>query len=109
LKIAFVTPRYSPYIGGVETHIKEVSERLAKIGFSITVLSTDPLGILPKEEKINGVYVRRFKSWASYEAYYFSRNLKEYLVRNSRDYDLIHAHSYHAFPALYARGGVLLK
>ncbi|MGB9614543.1 MAG: glycosyltransferase family 4 protein, partial [Fervidobacterium sp.] len=62
----------------------------------------DPTGALSVEEIVNGVYVKRFKSWAPNEAYYFSRELKKYLMENKDEYDIVHAHSYHAFPALYA-------
>lgn len=102
MKITQICPRYYPHIGGVETLVKEISERLAKRGCEIEVLTTDPSGSLPKEEEINGVRVRHFKSWAPSEAYYFSRTLKRYLAENSESYDVVHAHSYHAFPALYA-------
>jgi glycosyltransferase involved in cell wall biosynthesis len=93
---------YAPYIGGVETHVREISERLVKRGYEVEVLTTDPSGELLKEEEINGVKVRRFKTWAPSEAYYFSRDLRRYLMENSEEYDIVHAHNYHAFPALYA-------
>ncbi|MEN3062097.1 MAG: glycosyltransferase family 4 protein [Candidatus Methanosuratincola petrocarbonis] len=102
MKVAQVCPRYHPYIGGVETHVRELSERLVERGYEVDVLTTDPTGTLPKEEEINGVTVRRFRSWAPNEAYYFSRSLKSHLARYSRNYNIVHAHSYHAFPALYA-------
>lgn len=102
MKITQVCPRYYPYIGGVETHVREISERLVKKNFKVKVLTTDSSGKLPKEDIFRGVKVRRFKSWAPNEAYYFSKELKEYLMRDSDDYGVVHAHSYHDFPALYA-------
>lgn len=101
MKILQVCPRYSPYIGGVEEYVRNISERLAK-KHEVTVFTTDPAGKLPDEEIINGVCVRRFKSWAPNGAYYFSRELKNCLSKSSNSYDVIHAHNYHAFPALYA-------
>lgn len=101
-KIAQVCPRYHPFIGGVETQVKAVSGRLVKKGIEVEVLTTDPTGRLEKEEMINGVKIRRFKSWAPKEAYYFSGKLKKWLMVKSDDYDIVHAHSYHALPALYA-------
>lgn len=80
--------------------MKEVSERLVKYGLDIEVLTTDPTHELPGEENINGVRVRRFRSWAPGEAYYLSRDLKTYLMHSR--YDVVDAHNYHAFPALYA-------
>lgn len=74
--IAQVCPRYYPFIGGVETYVKETSERLVKRGFVVDVLTTDPTGRLPSEEIINNVKVKRFRSWAPNENYHFSRALK---------------------------------
>ena len=68
----------------------------------INVLTTNPSGVLAKEEVINNVNIKRFKSWAPNEAYYFSKDLRSYLKRFSSTFDVVHAHSYHAFPAYYA-------
>jgi glycosyltransferase involved in cell wall biosynthesis len=102
MKVALTCSRYFPHIGGVETHVQELSERLVKKGFEVDVLTTDFTGELPKEEIINGVPVKRFKSFAPGEAYYFSRGLSKYLRKVSGEFDIVHAHSYHAFPSLYA-------
>ncbi|MCW4003655.1 MAG: glycosyltransferase family 4 protein [Candidatus Bathyarchaeota archaeon] len=95
-----VCPRYYPNIGGVEDHVKNIAERLAE-KHDVSVFTTAS-EILPREEIINGVQVRRFKAWSPNDAYYFSRELKRSLLANSQYYDIIHAHNYHAFPALYA-------
>jgi glycosyltransferase involved in cell wall biosynthesis len=100
LKIAQVCPRYSPDIGGVETHVKEISERLAKKGHMVEVVTTDPSGKLPATETINGVKVTRFKCIAPGNAYFFTPKIYSYL--KSREYDIIHGHSYHALPSLFA-------
>jgi len=100
LKIAQICPRYSPDIGGVETHVKEISERLVKAGHDVEVITTDPTGKLRKREIINGVRVLRFRSFAPGNAYYFAPQIYTYLKKH--DYDIIHAHSYHAFPAFFA-------
>jgi len=101
MKILQVCPRYYPHIGGVEEHVRNISERLAE-NHEVTVTTTDPSGKLLEDEIVNGVDVRRFKSWAPSEAYYFSAELKKYLMNNSNGFDVVHAHSYHAFPSLYA-------
>ncbi len=100
MKVAHVCPRYYPDIGGVETYVQEISERMVKRGFDIEVICTDPSSKLPEHEIKNGVRIRRFKTFSPGYAYYFSPQIYFYL-RNHR-YDLIHAHSYHAFPALFA-------
>jgi len=99
LKIVQICPRYSPDIGGVETHVKEVSERLVNAGHEVEVITTDPTGKLSKRETINGVKVIRFRSFAPGNAYYFAPQIYTYLKKH--DYDVIHAHSYHAFPAFF--------
>jgi glycosyltransferase involved in cell wall biosynthesis len=101
MKILQVCPRYYPYIGGIEEHVRNISQRLSKI-HDVTVCTTDPSGKLPREEIINRVNVKRFKSWAPNESYHFSRGLKKYLIKNSESFDIVHAHGYHDFPALYA-------
>lgn len=100
MKIAQICPRYSPDIGGVETHVKEISERLVKAGHDVEVITTDPTGKLRTREIINGVRVIRFRSFAPGNAYYFAPQIYTYLKKH--DYDIIHAHSYHAFPAFFA-------
>ncbi len=101
MKICQVCHRFSPYTGGIETHVYEISKRLAK-EFDVEVLTTDPSGKLRSIEEVDGFTVRRFKSYAPSEAYYFSLDLYRYLKRNSDKYDVIHTHNYHAFPALFA-------
>ncbi len=100
MKIAQICPRYSPDIGGVETHVKEISERLVKAGHDVEVITTDPTGKLSRRETINGVKVVRFRSFAPGNAYYFAPQIYTYLKKHN--YDIIHAHSYHAFPAFFA-------
>jgi len=100
MKIIQVCPRYYPDIGGVETDVKEMSERLVRKGFEVEVVCTDPSGKHPKEEFINGVEVRRFRSIAPYDAYFFAPQIYFYLKKAKCD--LIHAHSYHALPAFFA-------
>ena len=84
----------------METHVYEISKRLAK-HFEVEVLTTDPNGKYPKVEEINGITVRRFKSIAPSNSYYFSLEMYRFLKRHSSNYDIIHAHNYHAFPALF--------
>lgn len=104
MKIALVTGSYYPYCGGVETHVREIANRLVKStrNLEVDVLTTDPSKRLPKNESVNGVDVRRFNSWAPDGAYYFSRSIRTYLLQHSNDFDVVHAHGYHAFPPLYA-------
>jgi glycosyltransferase involved in cell wall biosynthesis len=101
MKILQVCHRYYPLLGGVQEHVRNISIRLAK-KYEVVIATTDPVGTLPREEFVEGIRVLRFRSWAPGGAYYFSRELRNYLTCASRNFDIVHAHSYHDLPALYA-------
>ena len=104
MRIAQVCPAFYPQTGGVETHVYEISKRLAG-EFEVDILTTVPVTRfreIKKVEEMNGFTVRRFMSFAPFGAYYFSPSLYGYLKKNAGEYDIIHAHNYHAFPALFA-------
>ncbi|GIU71708.1 MAG: N-acetylglucosaminyl-phosphatidylinositol biosynthetic protein Spt14 [Candidatus Nitrosocaldaceae archaeon] len=101
MHITFVVQRYYPYIGGVETHVKMISEILAKHGYVVKVFTTDPSNKLEKEDVINDVYIRRFRSFAPKEAYYIP-TLEFYNAIKNHSTDIVHAHTIQAFPLLYA-------
>jgi glycosyltransferase involved in cell wall biosynthesis len=100
MKIVLVCPRYYPDIGGVEMHVQEISERLVKRGHSVEVVCTDPRGMHPKKDLIHGVHVTRFRGFAPNDAYFFAPRMMWYLKHS--DAAILHAHGYHAFPALFA-------
>ena len=102
LRVCQVCQRYYPYIGGVETHVKEISKRLVQRGIEVEVLTTDPSGKLQGTEIVDNVLVRRFRSFAPNEAYYFSPKLEQYLCEEYKSFDIVHAHNYNAFPSLHA-------
>ena len=103
MNIALISPMYFPHIGGVDFHVMKLATCLTQSYHDeVEVLTTDPTGKLPRRETIEGVSVSRFKSWAPGESYCFSRELQQYLRNNSSRYDVVHAHSYHDLPALYA-------
>jgi glycosyltransferase involved in cell wall biosynthesis len=100
MNIIQVCPRYFPDIGGVETHVQEISERLVKRGHQVEVVCTDPRGVHPKQDCIHGVRVRRFRSFAPHDAYFIAPGMLPYI--RTHDAEILHAHGYHAFPALFA-------
>lgn len=100
MKIAQVTPLYSPQIGGIASHVKKLSEKLVEKGLDITVITTDYSGRLPKTEIINSVPVRRFRSIAPNNAYHFCPQIYSYLMKSN--YTIIHAQAYHSFVSLIA-------
>ena len=108
MNVLQVCHKYYPYIGGIEEYVKNVSERLARY-HAVTVFTCDPSGKLPKEEIINGVLIRRFKSFSRDDAYHLSLEMKRELGRCN--FDIVHGHNYHAFPlhlCRYVRNGRLV-
>lgn len=93
MRVLMVTPRYLPYIGGVENHVHQVSRRLAEAGVDVTVLATDPEGKLPAEEQSQGVRVRRVRAWPARRDYYFAPGI--FRVVGQGGWDLVHCQSYH--------------
>jgi len=100
MKVLQVCPKYYPSIGGVEEHVRNISERLSK-EHQVTVFTCDPSGKLPKEERINGVLVKRFKSFSPSNAYHISFEMAKELKKS--EFDIVHGHSYHALPLYFAR------
>lgn len=100
--IVQITPRYYPYLGGMETHVRKISEGLTEQGYSVEVLTTDPSGKLPREGVENGITVRRFSRWPVITDYFFSPGLWRYLFKNRSRYQIMHCHNYGALPALQA-------
>lgn len=97
LHLLMVTPRYFPYIGGVETHVYEVARRLAGIGVEVTVLTTNPGGQLPAREQSEGVRIQRVRAWPAKRDYYFAPAI--YNVITKGNWDIVHIQSYHTFVA----------
>ena len=83
-----------PNMGGVETHINEVANRLSSAGTEVTVLTTDRSGDLAREEALGNYRVKRWPAYPRSRDYYFSPGL----VRNlrPREYDIVHVQGIHA-------------
>lgn len=95
MDILQVCPFSYGYVGGVSVHIRNISERLAR-KHEVTVYATNPRSKYPRYEIVNGVKVERFKRYAPGDAYFFS--LEMFLKLRKTDFDIVHAHCYHAFP-----------
>jgi len=85
--------------GGVSEHVMRISEGLVKRGHDVTVFATNS-GELAWFEVVNGVKVRRFRRFAPGKAYFFSPAMIWALA--SADFDVVHAHGFHAFPLHFA-------
>src|SRR5262245_13775770 len=97
LRILMVTPRYFPDMGGVETHVSEVSRRLAQAGADVTILTTDRTGRRPPSEQIDGVSIRRVRAWPAQRDYYFAPQIARVIADGA--WDIVHCQSYHTLVA----------
>src|SRR5205085_1407497 len=82
-------------VGGVETHVHEVSRRLSAAGRSVTVLTTDRTRSLPAAECREGVEIRRVPAWPAERDYYLAPQV--FTEIRQGDWDVIHVQSYHTF------------
>ncbi len=95
VRVAMVSSRYPPHLGGVETHVYEVARRMAAKGLDLTVLTTDLTGELPRMEHDGRLTVQRFAARPKRSDLYISPAL----VRQIRDgaYDLVHVQGVNNF------------
>jgi glycosyltransferase involved in cell wall biosynthesis len=100
VNVCQVVPRYPPRTGGVETHVREVSERLVARGHDVTVVTADAGGDVSRRETRNGVRVRRRRGVAPGGAFHVAPGVAR-AVR-AVDADVVHAHNYHSLPLLFA-------
>jgi glycosyltransferase involved in cell wall biosynthesis len=105
MRVLLVTPRYFPFMGGIETHVHEVAQRMAATGVDVTVLTTDPSGKLPAREEVGQVTVRRARAWPANKDYYFAPDIARVIAREP--WDLIHCQGIHTLvPPLAMRAAV---
>jgi glycosyltransferase involved in cell wall biosynthesis len=96
VRILFVCNRYLPELGGVETHVREVTTRLlADQDLEITVLATDRSRMLPRDDVINGTRVLRIPAWPRRRDYYFAPDVMKIAGQRSQ-WDLVHCQGIHS-------------
>jgi glycosyltransferase involved in cell wall biosynthesis len=98
MRILMVTARCWPFIGGIETHVREVGSRMAADGHQVTVLTTDPTGALADSETLDGMSVARVKAWPKGRDYFISPGMFPAISRY-QTWDIIHFQGYNTFVA----------
>lgn len=99
MKIAQVTPFFYPVMGGLETHVLNLSRWLVKRGHDVTVLTSNRSrrGIITcRQESVDGILIKRFP--IAVEVSEFAKLWPGFL----RDlwngaFDVIHVHNYRHF------------
>ena len=92
-----VCARYLPFVGGTETHTREVSTRLTSMGHRVTVLTTDPTRQLDPLEDNDGVRVVRVPAWPRSRDYYYAPGVYKEIDRGH--WDVMHCQGYHTLVA----------
>jgi glycosyltransferase involved in cell wall biosynthesis len=100
MQILMPTPRFFPEMGGVETHVYQVGKRLAAMGHTVTVLTTDRTGELPVDSQLDGINVHRVPAWPRGADFYFAPGIYQEILK--RPWDILHIQSYHTFVAPFA-------
>jgi len=95
-----VTPKYSPSVGGVETLVKKISETLVENGIDVTVYSVDLNRQLSKQERINQVYVKRFRPL--FDDPLFLPEPEFLFDLMHEEAEIIHVHNVHTLPPFLA-------
>lgn len=104
MNVLFVTHRYPPRSGGVETHVQKLASRLVTRGYKVTVFSADAERGVPSRSVDDGVRVHRFRSLAPGDAFHVAPQMA--LAVRRADADIVHAHNYHSLPFFAAAVGV---
>ena len=89
MKILEINKFYYPWVGGVETIVKEIAEDLnGEDGFTIDVLACQVKGAR-REEVINGIKVYRAASWGKVSGMPLSLDFFRWLKAIENDYDAL--------------------
>ena len=93
LRVLQVALGYYPYAGGLETHVHEVSRRMAAEGVQVTVLTVDTGRGLPAVEEVEGVQVRRVRGWPANREICLAPGIYSAIQRG--EWDVIHCQGVH--------------
>jgi glycosyltransferase involved in cell wall biosynthesis len=103
MRVLQVTPRYEPRVGGVESHVGEVSRRLAGKGHEVQVLTSDLRRGEESHVELDGVSVSRMGSFAPGGKLHVQP--LHWLSGSDVRWDVVHVHNYHSATAVLAALG----
>lgn len=98
MKIAQVAPYFYPHIGGVESHVLTLSERLVRDGHDVTVYTSN-YEDLKEHEIFHGIKIIRIKQLASFFSTPITPGIKKIVAEG--DHDVVHAHTPPPLSAYY--------
>lgn len=102
VRVLQVVTRFPPDMGGLETHVSEISRRLAgRDDLEVTVLATDRHGTLPLHEVTpEGVTVHRRRAWPASREFYLAPGLHDVIRRGG--WDVVHVQGIHTALPLFS-------
>ncbi len=101
MRVLYVTPHYAPTIGGVERHVAAIAGRVSAMGHDVEVLTQTAEG-WPGIDVVDGILVRRARAVNGSSAFGLPPGVFTHVARHGSSFDVVHAHGYHALPALSA-------
>jgi glycosyltransferase involved in cell wall biosynthesis len=90
MKIIQVAPYFQPHIGGVETHVLDISVELQKRGHEVSVFTSQYNPNLPEFESHDGLEIHRIKPMVNIFTTPLIPKLRKKLLKSPCD--LVHAH-----------------
>jgi glycosyltransferase involved in cell wall biosynthesis len=100
MRISLVSPGFPPQLGGVEVVVGYLGDELCGHGHQVTVYAQRPRG--SSFPASHDYPVRRFADWSGSRQFPVAPGLARALWRDRGLFDVIHAHSFHAVPAMMA-------
>ncbi len=90
MKIAQLTPYFYPHLGGVESHVLELSKHLRDLGHEVLVVTTK-LEDAESEDTVEGVPVKRVEPLTIFLSTPIVPGVRD--VLSEENYDILHGHS----------------
>ena len=93
MKILMFAPLFHPHIGGVEKHVKRLSEELIKKGYEVTVVTINYNQSLPDFQVLSRIKVYRFPKMRLPKIWFWICKYRK-LIKSA---DIIHCHDFSTF------------
>lgn len=107
MKVLHVSPYYYPHLGGMESAVSQICNRLNRRGYQISLYTTlDPVWS-PRFENANGLNIRRFGVIVKPLLNPLTRGLFHAIVKS--DAKIVHTHDEHAFASNLAVAGRIMR
>ena len=100
MRVSLVSPGFPPQLGGVEVVVGYLGDELCGHGHRVRVYAQRPRGSSFPASRDYPVH--RFADWSGSRQFPVAPGLARALWRDRGLFDVIHAHSFHAVPAMMA-------